>query len=327
MNRSLFHLGVGIAVDTYIETWRDECTGTLNASWLRIFPNLTSLSIEAQPPNASRELHGVKMPAKLWRLLKKEEARRGDIRKMLNVMQHLWKLAQCSRVISRHENANGFVYDAIVKVRPDSKFWWRTSPSGVAAMLPPLARRMATEYAAWMAEHGTPPGPGRVRDVPSGWVDLRVFSGGCDLVQHMSDKYAVGTSTAMHYYLNVWSSLQIIWQENYTLPRQGWHSEGIMRFHFYRYAEGKRFRVKNLASESGFRFYNRDGSRRPESPLWSASGIGCTRIWRRPRAGGKWAPSLRITPSSSSGASPAKPPPSPGSAAPAAGVSAASHDD
>lgn len=283
MNRTLFHLGAGMAVDTYIETWRDKCTESFsnsfsNASWYRIFPNLTSLSIETRPPNASYELHGMVMPANLVRLVEKE-AKRADIMKMLNVMQHLWKLVQCSRAISRHETTSGFVYDAIVKVRPDSKFWWRTSLAGVAEKLPPAARRMATTYAAWMAEHGTAPGPGRVRDVPPGWVDLRVFTGGCDRIQHLSDKYAVGTSAAMHYYLNVWSSLQIVWQENYVL-RQGWHCEGIMRFHFYRNAEGKRFRVKQLESEGPFRRYSINGSRpRGESPLWSPSGISCE--WKR----------------------------------------------
>ena len=91
-------------------------------------------------------------------------------------------------------------YDAIVKMRPDSKFW---SENERRALL------HAIDY--FLDEHSAV------------GMDLYFSQTAINPTFQVSDKYAVGTSSAMHYYLETWDALASIWNawlldRNGTLP-------------------------------------------------------------------------------------------------------------
>ena len=179
MNATLFHLP-GLAVDTYIETWDEpKCLRSVpRSTWDEAYPNLTSLAVEPQTADAGRHLHNLSLPQSLLKYAAAEGALK--LKHTLSGLPHAWAMQRCSNSIKRKELADAFRYDAIVKVRGDSRFWHATR--GVPQSLP---------YLTAMLGRGQSP-----------HYNLYHFLGGADARHQLSDKYAVGTSAAMHYYLS-----------------------------------------------------------------------------------------------------------------------------
>lgn len=177
----------GVAVDVYIETWEDSCTTQMaRQRWFHKYhPNLTHLSIDKLPVDAGKSLHNVTLPAKLWNLSSMNDPIRR--KNYLSAMPHSWKMYQCSEAIAAHETSRGFKYDAIVKARPDARFWHEEH--GIVNTLPHVL------HAVLSKDHSE----GR----------LYHFLGGADGRRQLSDKYAVGTSRVMHWFLRImWTTIR-----------------------------------------------------------------------------------------------------------------------
>ena len=236
MNAALLHLD-GIVVDVFVETWLDDCTRGVD--WPAAFPNLVSLSVERGPPNLGWHLDGLVLPAEFL-----EKFRRQDLvrKHMLSTLPHLWTMRRCSQAIERWETNNNMTYDAIVKVRPDSTFWHSTR--GVHASLPALTRHVV---------HGD-----CHEDCLYHFLDQTASS------YLISDKYAVGTSHAMHLYLRGWDTLSnILANEPEKCPPS---TERLLPMHLSRArARGANMTVKRIPIEG------RLATRGAGSTLWQAS--------------------------------------------------------
>ena len=176
----------GITVDTYIETWDDGCTSRLARSqWLAAYPNLTSLSVESLPTEGSLQLHGITFNPRMLNNTRDPYI----LKHRLYQLPHLWKMYKCSLAIEAAQVAGSFIYDAVVKARPDSRFWHASN--GVVHSLPEMTRRVALN-----ALHGGSPRP-----------SMYHFLGGADARYMVSDKYAAGTQHAMQFYLHTWDEV------------------------------------------------------------------------------------------------------------------------
>ena len=237
MNSALLRLD-GIEVDVFVETWLDECTR--GVEWLAAYPNLTSLSMERLTPNAGWNLHGVSMPSDF-----DEKFRQHDLvrKHMLSTLPHLWMMRRCSEAVERWERSNNMTYDAIVKARPDSAFWH--APRGVFSSLPALTRHVV---------HGDCPD-----DCLYHFLDQTASS------YLVSDKYAVGTSRAMHWYLRGWDTLaHIVATEPERCPPS---TERLLPMHLQRArANGVNITMKRIPIEGRLQARAAAGS-----TLWRAS--------------------------------------------------------
>ena len=108
--------------------------------------------------------------------------------------------------IARITGEHGFVYGAVVKMRPDGKFFH-------ARMLSALRDAVAT-----MSDRPVDVASPADRDV----VELETAETGssngkesglqpANVSRQVSDQYAVGTSRAMAHYLDVWQALPSLW--------------------------------------------------------------------------------------------------------------------
>lgn len=105
LNKTLLHRG-DMHLDIYIETWEDMAT--INVQWNTLYPNLKFLRVETPPKNLS-SMHSVTVPYEL------RQRRPGWL-------ANFWKMFECSEAIRKTEHDERLVYDAIIKMRPDSKF-------------------------------------------------------------------------------------------------------------------------------------------------------------------------------------------------------------
>jgi hypothetical protein len=100
-----------------------------------------------------------------------------------------WKMYGCHAAIAQQEKCRGREYDVIIKMRPDSKFWGSSQALG--------------EYLAWAARKVL-----QLKEQNGNWEGVVQTDSILPLATQFSDKYATGSSKAMHYYLNSWSQLQ-----------------------------------------------------------------------------------------------------------------------
>jgi hypothetical protein len=176
--------------DVFIEAWStlganriarlrsgtDQTGGPLDPQWLAEYPNLVSLKVERTPHNVSRHFHGLDLPAALVH---------ANANSYGSTLPNLRRMHQCHQAVRAWEDACGFRYDAVVKMRPD----YVCGGSSWAALLVAVRQVLA---------HGRDP---RAQPYPffheHGWPAVMV-----------SDKFAVGTSAAMGYYLGAWRRLR-----------------------------------------------------------------------------------------------------------------------
>eukprot|EP00964_Phaeocystis_antarctica_P084594 scaffold53304_cov65-Phaeocystis_antarctica.AAC.3 len=111
-----------------------------------------------------------------------------------STIPNAWKMYGCHAAIAKQEKCRGREYDIIIKMRPDSKFWAGSQAQG--------------EYLAWAARKVLQ----MRKEVDSNWEGVVQTDSRLQLAEQFSDKYATGTSKAMHYYLNSWSNLQNMMQ-------------------------------------------------------------------------------------------------------------------
>ena len=163
---------------------------------LRNYPRLAALHVEATPPNVSTRLHGLAVPPALVEIAPT---------RFTGTLPNFWRMHSCGKLVRRWENENGFVYGAVVKMRPDGKFFH-------ARMLSAL--RDAVEKVSDVDVVTSP----AHRDV----VELETAETGssngkesglqpANVSRQVSDQYAVGTSRAMAHYLDVWQALPSLW--------------------------------------------------------------------------------------------------------------------
>lgn len=183
-----------ISVDVFIDTWDEvgqsqhhmaldahdmalEAHEPLDYRWMSMYPTLAWLRVERLPANASHFLHGLEMPTRIAKASPNHH--RGTL-------PNLWKMQGCADAIRDWEAARGRPYEAVMKMRPDGKFW---SGSELDALMRAL--------------HMTTDGVGTMR--------LYHSATAINPLIQVSDKYAVGTSVAMRYYLSAWHHAGPIW--------------------------------------------------------------------------------------------------------------------
>jgi len=186
-------------VDFFIETWDTigHCTREeesemkpLNIDWKQCYEHLVHLAVEAQPENATYELHGLTMPTAILSRKAKQSG--------LGTLPHAWKMHRCAHAIRAEENKRNRPYDCIIKMRPDSKFWayaW--------------ARGMLFRVTKYLQDPGG--------------VDVHFSTCSIDKAFQVSDKYAFGSSAGMFYYLDSWSNMKVLqksWMQLSTRAKQ-----------------------------------------------------------------------------------------------------------
>jgi hypothetical protein len=175
--------------DVFIEAWStlganrvarlrsgtDQTGGPLDPQWLAEYPNLVSLKVERTPHNVSRHFHGLDLPPALVR---------ANANSYGSTLPNLRRMQQCHAAVRAWEDSSGFRYDVIVKMRPDYVCGGSTWAALLVAVRQVLAhgRDPLAQPFPFFHEHG--------------WPAVMV-----------SDKFAVGTSAAMAYYLNAWNRL------------------------------------------------------------------------------------------------------------------------
>ena len=152
--------------------------------------NLVSLRVEQVPPNTTYELHNITMP--VWMARLGETVNRKGI---TSTLPNLWKMFGCAQAIAEHEARRSAEYTLVVKLRPDGHFWAAASPG--------------IDWAVQrLLDQGRPSPPYRVlvSTIKSAWPG------------QVSDKYAVGSSAAMRYYLSAWTRVEALWREAERAP-------------------------------------------------------------------------------------------------------------
>ena len=110
-----------------------------------------------------------------------------------STLPNAWKMHSCHAAIARQEKCHGREYDIIIKMRPDSPFWGREANG---------------ENLAWAARKVLK----TRKEVDAKWEGVIQTDTALKIAAQFSDKYATGTSKAMHYYLDSWSNLQNMMQ-------------------------------------------------------------------------------------------------------------------
>lgn len=181
--------------DVFIEAWStlganrvarlrsgtDQTGGPLDPQWLSVYPNLVSLKVERTPRNVSRHFHGFDLPAALVR---------ANANSYGSTLPNLRRMYQCQQAVRAWEDASGFRYDVVVKMRPDYVCGGSTWAALLVAVRLVLAhgRDPTTQPHPFFHEHG--------------WPAVMV-----------SDKFAVGTAAAMAFYLGAWTRLPALFAD------------------------------------------------------------------------------------------------------------------
>ena len=193
---------LGVPVDVFVDTWaehwgKDERGGRVDINWHAEFGKpLVALTVERTPPDASLLLNGLRLPTHVVREAPLYYS---------GTLPLLWKLRGCAAAIGRWENASGFEYAAVLSARMDTKFWTEV-----------VARRLVETTRAILAGAA---GPSSL---------FFVNTGSLVLSRQVGDKYAVGTSAAMRYYLDAWSRAEALWRAAPGAPLVG---ERLMHAH------------------------------------------------------------------------------------------------
>lgn len=175
--------------DVYIETWstvgvsratrlrlqRAEAGRDVDTAFLNAYPNLISAHVQRMPPNVSRYFHEIALPSELMA---------SKPRSYGSTLPNLRLMHQCNEAKKAWEDANHFRYDAVVKLRPDTVCGDSSWTSLVLTIGQVLLhqRNPAAQPFPFFHEHG--------------WPEIMV-----------SDKFAVGTSESMDYYMGAWKAL------------------------------------------------------------------------------------------------------------------------
>lgn len=190
-------------LDVFIETWTtigatrmqrlharsDETGQILDPQWMREYPNLLSLHVERTPRNVSRHFHGIDLPPVLAS---------HNPQSFGSTLPNLRRMYQCNEAKRAWEDANGFAYDAVIKTRPD----YVCGGSRWLALLTALrlvlrhGREPAAQPYPFFHEHS--------------WPHVMV-----------SDKFAIGTSRAMDYYMSAWTALPRLFSSQRLSDAQG----------------------------------------------------------------------------------------------------------
>lgn len=176
-------------MDVFIETWTtlgasraarlaartDETGGPLNPRWLSEYPNLVSLRAVRTPRNVSWRYHGVEMPLALVR---------NNPLSYGSTLPNLRRMRDCAAAKAEWEEAGNFTYAAVVKARPDHVCGGKSWAALKLALRKVLAHASdpAAQPVPFFHEHA--------------WPHIMV-----------SDKFAVGSSSAMDFYLRAWDRL------------------------------------------------------------------------------------------------------------------------
>jgi len=179
------------SVDVFVDTWdllgqsahgprSSASMERLNPNWFDYYPRLTWLRVERFPPRGSEELHGITMPA--------EVRKAGEPHFSSGTLPNAWKMMGCSTAIAEWEQSRRRPYDAVIKIRPDETFWSDNLMRHLDAATHRIVQRQ-------------------------GSMQLYHSGASIDSSFQVSDKYAVGTSPAMHYYLSVWKGMPTLWKE------------------------------------------------------------------------------------------------------------------
>jgi hypothetical protein len=204
LNRTLLslpNLSVSVFVDTWDKLGESRCHGRrcksppphgaqlpIDYRWMSMFRTLAWLRVERLPANASLSLHGLEMPGAV--ALAEPNHYQGTL-------PNLWKMQGCADAIRESEAERDRAYQAVVKMRPDGKFF-------NANELASLMRSLHTVIAGG-----------------AGTAQLYHSKTAINITIQVSDKYAVGTSSAMQYYLSAWGQARPIWEE--------WMRQGSIR--------------------------------------------------------------------------------------------------
>ena len=149
--------------------------------------DLVSLNVEDPPANKSYLLHGLAVPQ--WLLRAGVEKIHG----FSGTLPNLWKMHNCAAAISQRESDLGRQYVVVVKLRPDFHFF----PPAIPGVDWAVRRFVAS------AQNAT--------CVGARCDQLLVADLKSDPSSQVSDKYAVGTSAAMRYYLSAWDHAEALW--------------------------------------------------------------------------------------------------------------------
>lgn len=144
-------------------------------------PRLASLHVERDPSNVTFALDSVRLPSFVFEL---------DPVWSRSTLPNFHRMYRCNEAKRRRmERSEGWRYDAVVKMRPDSKF---CTPKG--GILHP-------EFVAAVE-----------RVLEGRAVFLQADAAIAKTVQ-VSDKYAVGTSQAMDFYMGLFPELPRVWAD------------------------------------------------------------------------------------------------------------------
>lgn len=180
--------------DVFIETWTtlgaartkrlaahtDQTGGILDPRWLSEYPNLISVHAERTPRNVSRHFHGLDLPHELVH---------HNPLSFGSTLPNLRRMHECNEAKKAWEDANGFTYDAVMKMRPDyvcGGSTWAAVKLAIRSVLRHHREPTKQPY-PFFHEHS--------------WPHVMV-----------SDKFAVGTSAAMDYYMGAWNNLPRLFQ-------------------------------------------------------------------------------------------------------------------
>jgi len=191
----------GWEVDVFVDTWIESGIGrkhqnnalvssplseasALDPNWLTSYPRLTGLRVERTPASASSLLRGVTIPRLLQELAPEHYS---------GTLPHLWKMYSCKEQWKAWEVDQQVTYDAVIKMRPDSQFFTSST----------LSHIMGAVEAVVGERHL--PDHERTHLFTS---SERVATTGM-----VSDKYAVGTPRGMGFYMDLWKTAPVLWEE------------------------------------------------------------------------------------------------------------------
>jgi hypothetical protein len=143
--------------------------------WLSLYPTVKSIRVDAQPPNATHEVHGVALPS--------SEGHN-------SMLSHVWRMYVANEAKRQWEEAVGWRYDVVVKLRPD---WVCGDYRHVAQ---------------------------QVELVLAGRRKFAHYNKGLDEFQ-VSDKFIVATSAAFDFYASAWLRLPEYFDRGLVRPLYG----------------------------------------------------------------------------------------------------------
>jgi hypothetical protein len=180
-------------VDVFVETWsthgvsraqrtrlgpgHDNSGQLLDVKWGEVFPlaKLRHVRQESMPPNVSHYFHGLALPPALIRLSSSHYG---------STLPNLRKTYQCGAAKRAWEDANGFIYDVVAKLRPDFVCADNEFVTFARAISRIVEHGRNSTAQPTPFYHGNP------------WPAVMV-----------SDQSAVGTSAAMDVFMGTWSKL------------------------------------------------------------------------------------------------------------------------